>query len=32
VFAWTGVLVIILFSLQVFITLVERRALSWRTA
>jgi NitT/TauT family transport system permease protein len=32
VFAWTAVLVIILFSLQIFITLVERRALYWRTA
>lgn len=32
VFAWTAVLVIILFSLQIFITLVERKALHWRTA
>ncbi len=32
VFAWTAVLVIILFSLQIFITVIERKALYWRTA
>jgi ABC-type nitrate/sulfonate/bicarbonate transport system permease component len=31
VFAWTAVLVIILFSLQFIITLIEKRALRWRT-
>ena len=30
VFAWTVVLVAILFALQAIVTLVERRALSWR--
>jgi NitT/TauT family transport system permease protein len=32
VFAWTGVLVIILFMLQAIMNLVEKRALRWRTA
>ena len=32
VFAWTVVLVAILFAFQAIVTLVERRALSWRNA
>jgi NitT/TauT family transport system permease protein len=32
VFAWTGVLVLILFALQLIVTAIETRALRWRTA
>jgi NitT/TauT family transport system permease protein len=32
VFAWTVVLVLILFVLQIMVSLIERRALAWRTA